>query len=65
MAFIERKKLVYPITPPLREYLTKYGREAKLPVGYDDLNRYDNAITLFDKSGTTRCGKRCSTRSRP
>lgn len=52
MAFIERKKLVYPIMPPLREYLVKYGREVKLPVGYDDLNRYDNAITLYDKRGT-------------
>jgi hypothetical protein len=51
MAYISRKKIVYKITPPLREYLIKYGREVKLPIRYDDLTRYANAITLFDKLG--------------
>jgi hypothetical protein len=51
MAIIQNKKAVYRINPPLREYLTKYGREVKLPIGYDDLARYDNAITLFDRAG--------------
>jgi hypothetical protein len=51
MAFISKKKTVYKIAPILREYLTKYGREVKLPIGYDDLIRYDNSITLYDKQG--------------
>lgn len=51
MAYISRKKIIYKIQPPLREYLIKYGREVKLPVGYEDLKRYTNAITLFDKQG--------------
>lgn len=51
MAIIQNKKHVYRINLPLREYLVKYGREVKLPIGYDDLSRYDNAITLFDRAG--------------
>lgn len=50
MAFITKKKLIYKINPALREYLVKYGREVNLPIGYDDLNRYNNSITLYDKS---------------
>lgn len=48
---IKNKKLIYQIQPPLRNYLVKYAREVKLPIGYDDLNRYSNAITLYDKLG--------------
>ncbi|HEY9300993.1 MAG TPA: hypothetical protein VIQ31_32435, partial [Phormidium sp.] len=51
MAFISKKKTVYKIAPNLREYLVKYGREVKLPISYDDLIRYDNSITLYDKQG--------------
>src|SRR5688572_28573729 len=51
MAYISRKKIVYRITPPLREYLINYSREVKLAIRYDDLTRYANAITLFDKMG--------------
>lgn len=51
MAFISKKKLVFKITPELRAYLLKYSREVKLPIGYDDLIRYDNSITLYDKTG--------------
>jgi hypothetical protein len=51
MALISKKKLVYKINPDLRSYLVKYGREVKLPVEYEDLLRYHNSITLYDKEG--------------
>lgn len=51
MAVITRKKLIYNINPALRQYLVKYGREVKLPIHYDDISRYDSAITLYDKNG--------------
>ncbi|MVM41934.1 hypothetical protein GO730_36800 [Spirosoma sp. HMF3257] len=51
MPVISRKKLVYPIRDLLRSYLTQYDRELVLPTQYDDLLRYDNAISLYDKNG--------------
>lgn len=51
MAFISRKKNIYPINQDLRKYLIKYGREIKLPICYDDIAQFDNAITLYDKEG--------------
>jgi hypothetical protein len=51
MPLISKKKIVYKINPALRSYLVKYGREVKLPIGYEDLLRYDNSITLYDKAG--------------
>ena len=49
MPLISRKKLVYPIRQPLRDYLSQYNREHKLPIQYSDLLRYDNSASLFDK----------------
>ncbi|MBO0935261.1 hypothetical protein J2I47_01745 [Fibrella sp. HMF5335] len=49
MPLISRKKLVYPIRQPLRDYLAHYNREHKLPIQYRDLLRYDNSASLFDK----------------
>ena len=49
MPLISRKKLVYPIRQPLRDYLAQYNREHKLPIQYSDLLRYDNSASLFDK----------------
>jgi hypothetical protein len=51
MALIKYKKIIYKISPHLREYLVKYGREIPLPIGYDDLNRYSSSITLYDREG--------------
>lgn len=51
MPVISRKKLVYPIRDPLRSYLHAYDRELVLPAQYDDLLRYGNAISLYDKRG--------------
>lgn len=49
MPLISKKKLTYPISGLLRNYLEQYNREHQLPVQYADLLRYDNSATLFDK----------------
>ena len=51
MAIISRKKDIYKISPPLREYLIKQGRETELPVTYKELMRFTNAVPLIDTSG--------------
>jgi hypothetical protein len=48
---IHRKKPLFPIEPPLRDYLRHYGREVVLPVTYDDLRRYDGVLALLDSNG--------------
>jgi len=51
MAFISKKKLVYTIKEPLREYLKSQDREVKLPITYQELHRFDNAIPFIDNHG--------------
>lgn len=48
MAIISKKKIVYPISDPLRKYLVDYGREVKLPLEYAELQRFDNSVPLYD-----------------
>lgn len=45
------KKPTYPIRPELREYLTRYRREVKLPVAYSDLYYFHESMPLHDKDG--------------
>ncbi|MEM8898824.1 MAG: hypothetical protein AAGC85_11995 [Bacteroidota bacterium] len=51
MAHIRQKKIPFQINKGLRTYLKSYGREMDLPIEYDDLNRYSEAVTLYDKNG--------------
>ena len=48
---ISRKKLIYPVRAPFAAYLAKYDRSLALPIRYDDLMRYEQAIPLYDKAG--------------
>ena len=48
---ISRKKIFYPVSEPLHHYLRLYHQESKLPVSYDDLQYYAEAIPLLDKFG--------------
>ena len=48
---ISKKKPTYPITEALSEYLTKYARNIKIPIYYDDLLRYQGSVTVYDKHG--------------
>lgn len=51
MALISKKKIIYPISPKLREFLNKYGREVDFPIQYNDLLRYNTSIALYDSKG--------------
>lgn len=46
-----RKKPMYPVKAPLRQYLSQYRREVSLPVHYGDLLKYTYSIPLKDKHG--------------
>jgi len=50
MAMITKKKLIYTINEPLREYLKHQERESTA-ICYDDLTRYSNSIPLYDNNG--------------
>lgn len=51
MALIHKKKIPYPISACLREYLRNQGREKPIQITYADLVRYENSFTLYDKHG--------------
>jgi len=48
---ISRKKIFYPVTPQLRNYLRLYQREQKLPLAYNDLKYYSDSVAVLDKFG--------------
>ncbi len=48
---MSKKKPTYPITDALSAYLSKYARNIKIPIFYDDLLRYQGAVTVYDKHG--------------
>ncbi len=45
------KKPAYAVSAPLREYLVRWGREAELPVTYQDLAAFTEAAPLHDSAG--------------
>lgn len=51
MEDIRFKKPVFPVQEPLRQYLLKANREVNIAIDYQDLMRFSNAITLFDRFG--------------
>lgn len=46
-----RRKPVYPISPALRGYLSRYEREIQLPILYSDLRAFRESTPLLDKNG--------------
>ncbi len=48
---ISKKKPAYPISEELSAYLTKYARNIKIPIYYDDLLRFQGSVTVFDAQG--------------
>lgn len=52
MALISKKKIIYPISPGLKKYLVKYGREVDFPIHYKDLLRYSSSVPLYDYKGS-------------
>jgi len=55
-----RKKPIFPVNENLRQYLVKYGREVKLPVSYEDLQRYTYTTPLKDKFGKETAWEKAS-----
>ena len=49
MAYISKKKIIYPVSERLRTYLTAYDREVNLPISYQDLRRFNSSIPLYDR----------------
>lgn len=47
----QKKKIPYTISPLLFNYLNEAGRTQEIPVQYQDLLRFTNAVSLFDKHG--------------
>jgi len=48
---ISKKKPAYKISETLSNYLTRHGRNIKIPIYYDDLLRFQGAISIYDKYG--------------
>ncbi len=48
---LTRRKPSYPISAPLRGYLSRYRRELELPVSYERLRSFDETIPVADDLG--------------
>jgi hypothetical protein len=46
---ISKKKIHYPVSTDLHNYLKAYSRSIELPVGYDDLMHFTSAVPVYDK----------------
>lgn len=51
MQTISRKKIFFPINKAFRNYLKLYEREVRLPLSYEELRYYDQAVAVYDKNG--------------
>jgi hypothetical protein len=59
-----RKKPMYPVQEPLRQYLKLHGREVKLPVSYNNLLNYTWSTPIKDKHGKDTLWEKLSYDSR-
>ncbi len=48
---IDRKKELYPVGEPLRDYLERHGRYTQLPITYNDLLRFESTMAVLDAEG--------------
>lgn len=46
-----KKKTMYPVGEPLRQYLKRYNRYVDLPLHYEDLTQYESSLALLDLHG--------------
>ncbi|WP_034040999.1 hypothetical protein [Wocania ichthyoenteri] len=46
---ISKKKPSFPVTTKLHDYLSRYNRNIKIPIFYDDLLRFQGSIVVYDK----------------
>ncbi len=59
-----RKKQLYPVSGPLRNYLKKNGREVLLPVSYQSLLNFTWSTPIKDKNGKDTLWEKASYDSR-
>lgn len=48
---ISKKKTIYPVNGALKQYLLQNSREIEIPIKYDDLLRFNEALAVYDKKG--------------
>ncbi len=48
---ISKKKPAYEISEALSKYLTHHGRNIKIPIYYEDLLRFQGAVSIYDEYG--------------
>ena len=46
---ISKRKPSYPVSDKLNSYLSKYKRNVRMPIFYDDLLRFQESIIVYDK----------------
>lgn len=51
MPVISRRKELFPVSAPLRQYLCRFDRQSDIPVVYNELCRFSGAIPYEDPSG--------------
>lgn len=48
---IARRKIIYPVSPSLRQYLFRFDRQREIPRVYNDLTRFTGAVPYEDPGG--------------
>ncbi len=46
---MSKKKPAYPVSQKLQDYLSRYNRDIKISVSYDDLLRFADGVNLYDQ----------------
>lgn len=59
MPYISRKKEFFKISEHLRLYLSKHGREVKIPIHYNDLRSFRQSYTHYDRNGKDTLWETC------
>lgn len=47
---LSKKKPAFPVNGMLNEYLIEHSRNIKIPIFYDDLLRFQGAVSVYDKN---------------
>ena len=55
---IQKRKQHYPVSPFLLQYLQHFGRRSDIPLVYDDLLRFSEAIPYENPDGEETLGGR-------
>ncbi len=56
---LSKKKPTFPVHQKLKDYLKRYNRSSNITVSYDDLLRFQGAVTVYDKNENDTLWVRC------